>query len=102
MKTTAEKLDILTGLIARKETITFPMDCMPDIIKIHPPILSDVLVWLEKNKFDYVVAKWWIITIATSIIDRIKLERDLTKPYLSEQKPETIDWFFEVSLLIKS
>lgn len=155
--TTAEKLDILTELIARKDLDTWCLvktmftedrelyikehrskpitiikwnffdyfsqspephdiksiiyvDYMQDICLLadaedyiiiwHPVLLSDVLVWLNKIWAEYVISpKWlWFINYGTNTIE---FERDLTKPYLSEQNSEVIDWLYEVSLLIK-
>jgi len=66
----------------------------------HPVLLSDVLVWLEKNDIEVDIDWKWLLEMWSNINEA--LERDLTKPYLSEQDPSVIDWLFEVSLLIKN
>ena len=95
MKTTAEKLDILT--IEDKLYVI-----SQEIWTREEIILSDVLVWLYNHSIP-VEMDW---TGSMDIWDQIELwkylERDLTKPYLSEQSEEVVNWLYEVSLLIKN
>ena len=86
------KLDVLYNWLSRKECNN------PMCTKIlHPPILSDVLVWLENNRIEVDIDWKWLLEIYSGFDNAF--DRDLTKPYLSEQNDEVINGLYEVYLL---